>query len=645
MQNLSLDQAAQVIGVSTATIRNWIKSDQISPVSRRPLLFLEDSIISLKNQIQSGSLKKLNIRANKAGVNNKIIPNEYSESPEHSSAISRILNIIEEASLESEPAIFLAALSILESNNELSILDKENPFNSENYANWKRESLKLEVTEWLASLSIQKNEKKYNKIYDITPNNSAAEFLGLLHQSLLSVGSKSEIGSYYTPSKIVNDSLSKIKKPINTFLDPCCGAGKYLLHAAKKFNLAPKNIFGFDCDRVAIHLARINILLHFKEDNFSPNIFCIDSLAELATGEIFCNTNNLIGAIDLIATNPPWGAYKNSKSKSRTPGAVQSGETFSLFLERSISIARQGGIISFILPESILKIKAHSDIRELILRETSILNIETLGRQFTGVFTPVIHLSVMKDPAPKDWLSLIESPISSITIPQERFKKNDGFIFDISTTEDEDLLIRKIYSKEHTTLLNQSEWALGIVTGNNSKYILNEYMIGSEPIFRGSDISPYNLGKPTSFIYFTPSNFQQAAPERIFRAPEKLVYKFISKKLVFSYDDKGQLTLNSANILIPKIPGMPIKVAIAFLNSSIFQYLFMKKFSTHKVLRGDLESLPFPKISGEICERIEALVNLAISEKTTIKEIDNIIFDSFNLSVEEILIIKKSITE
>ena len=91
-----------------------------------------------------------------------------------------------------------------------------------------------------------------------------------------------------------------------------------------------------------------------------------------------------------------------------------------------------------------------------------------------------------------------------------------------------------------------------------------------------------------NYINYTRENFQQVAPENIYRAKEKLVYKFISKKLIFAYDNKQRLFLNSANILIPKLENYTIKDVMTFLNSTLFQYIYTKKFNELKVLKGNL---------------------------------------------------------
>jgi len=641
MKNLSLDHAAKIMAVSSATVRNWTKAGHIKPVSSRPLQFSEESVLSLKDQIGSESFGRLKTRANKAGATSNFLPEEYTDNPNLISHISSLVSIVKDECLGTEAVIFLAALRLLEINGEVKRECNSDPLTLNSYNSWARQSVKLAIHEWRSLLLISKNNATYRHIYGLINPHDSDDFLGLLYQSIFIEGNKSEQGSYYTPSKIVDDALSHIDLPIKTFLDPCCGSGKYLLKAVKKFDLAPEGIYGFDCDKTAANIARINLLMAYKSIEFSPNIFCIDSLAELATGEIFCETNHLIEKIDAIATNPPWGAYKNAAAKEIYSGKVKSGETFSMFLEKSMQLLRGGGQLSFILPESILKIKIHADIRELILKKTSISKISMLGRQFTGVFTPVIRLDLIKEPKTNGSLVLVERKGSSDRIAQDRFMRNEDFAFDVSTESHEEGLLNKIYSVKHLTLSKNAEWALGIVTGDNKKFVFDINVHGSEAVFRGSDVYPYYLGEPRSFLHFVPCAFQQVAHERFFRAPEKLIYKFISKRLAFAYDDTQCLTLNSANILIPSIPGMSTKTVLAFLNSSVFQYIFRKKFSTHKVLRGDLEKLPFPLVSIEMQNAIERLVESALCNRSAPEALEELIFSAFGLNKNDVSVIKQ----
>jgi len=642
MKQVSVDNAAQIVGVSTATIRNWTKAGHICPASTRPLTFLEESVLNLKKRIYSSEFTRLKNRANKAASETKFFPDEYANNSSLALHIEQISSCVKENGFALEPTMFLCALHLLVDKGEVSQSKNNDPFDLESCHSWARQSVKNVMTDWRSSLKIE-NKIQYSLLLGLLSPHDEDDYLGLLYQCISSEGAKSEQGSYYTPTKLVTDSLSHIKSPITTFLDPCCGTGKFLIQAAEAFELEPVNILGFDLDQVATNLARINLLLAYRDKDFMPNIHCMDSLSELATGEIFCETNNLLGSIDAIATNPPWGAYKNDSIKRRLSETITTGETFSLFLEKSICLLRKGGQLSFILPESILKIKTHSDIRSLIFNETRINVISLLGRQFTGVYTPVIRLDLIKEAPDENWLVTIENGQGLHQIAQSRFKTNDNLTFDIHIKSNDEVLLDRIYSVEHTTLSGNAEWALGIVTGDNKKYIKITRDSWDEPIYRGSDIHPYRLGDSCSYIRFEPERFQQVANVKYYRAPEKLIYKFISKRLVFAYDDKQSLSLNSANVLIPRIPGMSIKVALAFLNSSIFQYIFMKKFSTHKVLRGDLEKLPFPRIDADIHNTIENLADAAIAGDEYVEKLRRTIFQAFRLSEHDASIINNAL--
>ena len=120
-----------------------------------------------------------------------------------------------------------------------------------------------------------------------------------------------------------------------------------------------------------------------------------------------------------------------------------------------------------------------------------------------------------------------------------------------------------------------------------------------------------------------------------YRAKEKLIYRFISNNLVFAYDDKQRLTLNSANIVIPKIPNYPIKVIAALLNSSLYQFIFQKKFFSIKILRSHIEQMPLPLWSDEIFTEIIELVNVNIKDRNNFEKLDNYIMKKFDLSNED----------
>ena len=119
---------------------------------------------------------------------------------------------------------------------------------------------------------------------------------------------------------------------------------------------------------------------------------------------------------------------------------------------------------------------------------------------------------------------------------------------------------------------------------------------------------------PECYIDFTPEAFQQVAPLWKYRASEKIVYKFISDRIVCAYDDQRRLTLNSANVVIPRL-DLPPRVIALLLNCDLYQFIFRVRCKSTKVLRSHLESMPIPRFTPEETEDL----NRAIMEHNNIE--------------------------
>ncbi|MCK4979735.1 MAG: restriction endonuclease subunit M, partial [Candidatus Delongbacteria bacterium] len=193
------------------------------------------------------------------------------------------------------------------------------------------------------------------------------------------------------------------------------------------------------------------------------------------------------------------------------------------------------------------------------------------------------------------------------------------------------VILNSIFSRPHITLKDNSQWSLGIVTGNNTKFvspkITKDHTI---PLITGKNIDLFITKGKEKYLYNNSDKFQQVSKNNLYKAKEKLMYKFISNKLIFAYDNTGKHTLNSANILIPSLKNYPIKVVMAILNSDLMNFVYQKKFRSLKVLRSSLEKLPFPKnpdksVVREIKKTVdEILKGNIISENILNKLVDQL---------------------
>jgi len=639
---ITVKQASEILDVSEATVRNWIRHGYLKPLEYTKSKFRDTDVNDLKEKIKCGKIKRLRNRANKRNAGNLFVPEEYLGNITFISETEQIRNIFINNHLNTEITLFVLILKQLVLSGEVVQENASNVLKIETYSCWRRECVKDEIISWSRESAISEKLYKdgYIKIYNALTDISQNDTVGIIYQSLLPEGSKSKQGSYYTPKSVVDAIFREYRGDKGKFLDPCCGTGQFLIGAARSGYCDPELLYGYDIDGLAVRIARINLLLAFREKEFSPRIYKADILKDIAADPLFCETDGLKKTFHLTATNPPWGSAINSDDSNNYSSLyphITSGESFSYFLSECIDLTEKKGHISFILPESVLNIKTHSDIREHILKNTRIKAVYSLGRIFKSVFTPVIRLDLINDKAPDGWILDVElKNRKKYQIPQSRFNNNDNFIFDVNLSEDEFKILSFLYNKPHLTLKGNSDWALGIVTGDNKKYVSDKKINGAEPIYKGSNVLPYRLSEPNFYIEYKPELFQQAAPEYKYRAPEKLIYKFISDRLVFAYDRNRSLTLNSANVLLPKLDNYPIKILLGLLNSKLYQFIYSKKFNTHKVLRGDLEKLPFPIIKNEEQSIIISLVEQAIEGKDVQDKLDFEIMKIIGLSKEQI---------
>jgi SAM-dependent methyltransferase len=647
IEYLDLNETVSILGVSSTTIRNWIKHNYLTPkeIPNKKLAFHCDQVKELKEKIASGEVNRLNKRANKKNSSNTFIPDEYADNQEVIKLVQKILENYRVNQLHKDKVLLILAINLLKNDNLISYKKLSNL----SELNYKNDVIKNEVNWWLEKIEDKELDKNYTDLLSISIP-KVVDILGLVYQSLSTEGSKAEGGSYYTPKKVVDEIIDNYVEVNHLVLDPCCGTGQFILSVARKVK-DPTKIWGFDIDEKAVRLARLNLILAFPNVDFEPHIYHKNTLTETSVSGLFSENN--LPKFDVVATNPPWGVHFSKNEICELENLfpkIKSGEAFSYFIQKGLELLKGGGVLSFVLPESILNIKTHRDIREVIVNRTTIKKVKYLNRVFKNVFTPVIRLDIInKKPHFSNKIEA-EKDSSVYEIEQTRIQNNPDHILNVFTDTADISLFDKTYGMQHTTLKGRAEWALGVVTGDNEKHLSDKKTETNEPILTGKDIKKFTAVPAQKFIDFNPNNFQQVAPEYKYRAKEKLIYKFISKELVFVYDDKQTLTLNSANILIPKIENYPIKTILALFNSSLYQLLYQKKFGSIKILKGDIEQLPLPIIDNIKHKKIEQFVNKLLNNaeptekrKKVYTELDDYIMSLFDLEKKEKDYVKKSI--
>lgn len=197
---------------------------------------------------------------------------------------------------------------------------------------------------------------------------------------------KTELDQFYTPISIVNFIVSLLKIP-NTckIIDPAGGSGDFLVGCLKKNHKISQNIYYWDASSKAVEVAQLNMII---SGDGRSNITMHDSIEK-------ANEHNNI--FDIVITNPPFG------SKTVFSGPKKCLESYSLykdyqysqlgrlFIERSIKLLKNNGILCIILPHGYLTNPIEdTHLREFIAQTARIIGYISLPEgAFKGAETGV----------------------------------------------------------------------------------------------------------------------------------------------------------------------------------------------------------------------------------------------------------------
>jgi len=264
--------------------------------------------------------------------------------------------------------------------------------------------LKLETFSFIKEL--------LKEVLYIIPNSEISQQLFMFYGSKIL---KNSLDQFYTPisiSTFMNSIVIKNKK----YLDPAAGTGDLLISFTGDINL-------WEISKDAIEMATLNYSMNNK-------IMKIN------------HTNSLMSDItnyyDYVIMNPPFGTKtvvkdKNVLNKFVLGKGRDKQEIGILFLELSLKLLKESGILMAILPGGYLGNSGNKYLRDYIIDNTRILSIiklpsATFSRSGTGVSTYLIILK--KATIKKDY----NIHISEITeIGYELNKKNTPIKYKINS--------------------------------------------------------------------------------------------------------------------------------------------------------------------------------------------------------------------
>lgn len=504
--------------------------------------------------------------------------------------------------------------------------------------------------------------------------------LGKLFEKLIDEAERKNLGQFYTPTELVDYIIEFLDiKPDSKILDPTCGCGVFLTtvykHLRKINKHALRNIYGVDLNKTAVELARTNLWLKDKMQEKSlevleQNIKIGNSIID---DKILCDTafnwyeefDHVLqsGGFDFIIGNPPYVTLKNGIDfVTNDPffsqiinGPVNAA---SLIIMRSLQLLKNGGIMAFVLPKTLLRVGSYSKLREFILNSCQILRIVDLGTYFPNVRGEQILLFVKKSVDTKTFdknpvlikiFSANEKPISpqkEFYVKQGLFRKYNNFLI----FEDKKLysLIDKI-GKTGQSLNELAEIFRGLTLSPSSDLIRRQSAGDLKPIIKGNDVIKFGF-KTKYFI--NPSTVSGNSKLSKLKQKKIILQNIFSAEsgIISAFDTQGHITFDTVTNVVIKTNEISYKYLLGLLNSKLMNfYLIFALFNKSKLtMHTDAIYLgKLPIIVSGIAEqkKIEGLVVSleTLKDKTILRELDRLVFKMYGIDDCEQKIIDESL--
>ncbi len=276
-----------------------------------------------------------------------------------------------------------------------------------------------------------------NKLQTMTLTHSSGDAKGLAFQKFLANQDKEGRGQFFTPEPIIDFCVEMMQpQPDEKILDPACGSGGFLFSALRYVQrnypgtdadkIIGQNLFGLDINKSVAKIAKMKLLL---EANGQVNIFwanalenSVERIIELLNPSSEQNVTS--EGFDIVLTNPPFGTVGKITTRSilsqydlahkwvnkgnefyKSSELLHGQVTEILFIERCLSLLREGGRMAIILPNGHFENSSLEYVRYFIKQKARILAIINLPQETfipygTGVKTSILFLQ--KDSANRE---------------------------------------------------------------------------------------------------------------------------------------------------------------------------------------------------------------------------------------------------
>jgi adenine-specific DNA-methyltransferase len=324
------------------------------------------------------------------------------------------------------------------------------------------------------------------------------------------------------------------------------------------------------------------------------------------------------GGFDSIIGNPPYVMLQNLETREvfdyalrKFQSAKYKIDTYQIFMEQSIKLLKDGGLLGFITPKTFLK-NIHSEPLRKFILENTILNEILLFNYsvFTAASVDTCIFIFKKGKATKKSKLIVKKAdiafeVNKISeLEQSSFANNNRTDFNLLVSDNDSEILNKILKKSKP--LNTYCGAyFGIQTFDRDKYVSIEKKNNHfEPIIDGGNIEPYKLKPSKEYVNYIPSAIKSGGNETIYRQ-DRICIRQIGSFPIATFVPTGIFTLNTIyNVYLKDKDIADLKFLLGIINSNATRFFWGKNNSDEKktfpkIKKEAILSIPIPTINKE----------------------------------------------
>jgi adenine-specific DNA-methyltransferase len=348
-----------------------------------------------------------------------------------------------------------------------------------------------------------------------------------------------------------------------------------------------------------------------------------------------------------IDSTPDW--YKQYlRDRYQTSGGRLN--TFIFFIHLGIELLQERGILTYIIPNTILTQEYYSATRELLLRGNRLRTVvQYSGQVFQNAVVENVTIVASKECISQYSIQILNDSFESDARANQM--QNTDFLanpkFSISVNIDE--IVGSIFAREHQTLGSLCEVNQAIALIGDRSLSLKTTNPGGRyyKVIDGRNIGRYSINWDGVYLDHRLERIHSCKRKDIFESREKLFFRRVSERLMFAYDDQQYFALNTLVVVNLKAGiSLHLKYLLALLNSKLMDYLYKRKFKSTKTVFSEIQArtvmqLPIaiakPNIEARLIALVDAMINLKqddvdadVTEQD--HEIDRIVYKLYRLS-------------